>query len=138
MPCYGGEECLPSLFNTNDIPLPYFTNFNRTIRNKSRSWFSSNTLHMLSPLGYVRRGFQFHAKTIKLETRIRSPFKSKHQYLFFDDVDTISEFELSGRGFRVVSEQPINFNRFAYCALGRLKVFNVESKKSTLTVEVLN
>ncbi len=137
-PCYGGEECLPSLFNQNDIPLPYFPAFSRTMKNRSRSWLSPQTLHLLSPLGYMRRDFQFLQNKITIETRVRSPFKSRHQYLFFDDIERVDNVVLKGRGFKVVSKEPLQFNRFAFCALGRLKVFDVESPKSSLLVEILN
>lgn len=137
-PCYGGEEYLDSLFHANDLPLPYFPDFHRTIRKKSFSWLSAKALHIASPMGYMRRGYQFLENEIRIATHVWSLFKNRHQYLFFDNVEEAGECMLKGSGYRVVSDKPFYFDRFAYCAIGKLRVYHVESPKSSLTFKFVN
>lgn len=137
-PCYGGEEVLPSLTKKIDVPMPYFPRFKKTLRNKGIFWMGKDSLFTFSPLGYMKRTFRFDEERIQVQTSVRSPFSFVHQYLFFDDVEQVSDTELKGKGYCIYSKQPLLFSRMAYCPIGRVKVFTTSSASSLLDLHLID
>lgn len=137
-PCFGGEQVLPSLAKEIDVPMPYFPHFQKSLCKKSISWMNKDSLFTLSPLGYMKRSYQFAEDGARVHTSVVSPFKFVHQYLFFDDVKQVSEKELEGKGYRIRSNQPLTFNREVFCPVGKVKVFTSETRKSSLTLQLID
>lgn len=135
-PCYGGEQFAESLYDKNDLPLPLFPGFNRTLRAKSVSWLGNNRLSIVSPLGLMKRDYTFDEREVTTETRVWSPYNYVHQYLFYDDIVEIDSGTLAGDGYRIQSSKPLTFLRFAYSATSRLKVYGANGSKMKITLRL--
>lgn len=135
-PAYGGEQFEESLFSPLDLPLPYFPDWGRGMRWKSRAIFQRNRLIMFSPLGVMIRDFTFSDAEIEVKTRILSPFKVRQQYLFFESIEQDSACSLSDHRLTIVSNKPLEYERKAYSASGPLKLFSCRGKLHQLKVKV--
>lgn len=135
-PCYGGDQFTKSLFNKNDLPLPYFPRFKRSLRAKSKSWLNDKKLTMVSPLGLMKRSFEFKESKVMTTTRVWTPFKCIQQYLFNEEVKEINPHLFEGNGYTIHSNAPLHFLRDAYSASGRSKVFGTHSKDVTIIFRI--
>ncbi len=136
MPCYGGEQFAPSLYSQNDLPLPYFPLFRRTLRSRSKSWLKQNALYLLSPLGLMKRVYTFLDDEIQIRTRVLSPFSCHQQFLFHEDAEQIDSHTLSGVGYKVMSDKPLSYSRTAFCATGKLQVYKTENSQTTISIRI--
>ncbi len=135
-PCFGGEQHAESLYQRNDLSLPYFPKFNRTLRAKSRAWFSGKSLWMVSPLGVMKRTFVFDADEVNIRTQVWSPFKHVQQYLFYDDNVQNNPNRIVGKQYQINCSAPMKKGRQAYCANGELRLYTVNGKDVTLRVKL--
>ena len=136
-PCYGGESFARSLYDKNALPLPFFPRFNHTLRAKSVSWLKGSRLVMLSPLGLMVRRYRFNKKEICVQTQVVSPFRYTQQYLFYSAVKRLNAKTLTGCGYHIYASEPLIFLREAYCAMGKLNIYGVNSHRVTLTIALI-
>lgn len=89
-PCCGGEQFQESLYDLRGIPLPYDERTGISLRQWSLSFFSNNTLRVLSPFGILERTYHFGEGEVRVRSRIRSPLGFRHRYLFRKDFSPAS------------------------------------------------
>lgn len=138
MPCYGGEQFEDSVYSKIDTPLPFFPLFNRTFSSKGRAWLSGSSLWIVSPLGILKRTYNFQDKEINIQTIVLSPFPCKQQLLVFATMKQKAPDVLVGENLVIRSSAPMQFERTAYSALGTLSVYTCKKKFWTLQLEVLS
>jgi hypothetical protein len=122
-PCYGGEQFQQSLYTTKGIPLPYCKLLNKSIRWRSVSFLKDGTLTILSPLGIMRRKFVFNEDSIKVHTKVISPFKFVHLYLFHSKTEHNRPNELVIKGLKINSDNKLEQKEIQYSVDGELMLF---------------
>ena len=126
-PCYGGEQFQDSLYSFKGIALPYFEKFKKSIRWKGKSFFMHNVLWVISPLGIMRRKYDFSDNYIIIETRVFTIWSYKHLYLFKEDyLDICSEID------------NMHFEGYEYSASGKLFCYSNKDSISKITLKVKN
>ena len=138
MPCYGGEQYEESLYSIRDQPLPYFLNVQKSIVQKSISKLSQNRLMIVSPLGIMYRTYQFLENSIKINTRVFSPFRVENPILFYEDIEQMTSTCFKGAQFEINVDEPMRFLRNAHCALGKLNVYGTFKKNYNLTIHFIS
>ncbi|GAB4227880.1 MAG: hypothetical protein Tsb0021_05000 [Chlamydiales bacterium] len=133
-PCNGGELIHPSLYSKNDISLPFFKRINRTIKAKSISWLTKNTLKILSPCGFLKRRFTFLEDQIQVKTSLFSPFSSTHQYIFHDTLSQQDPYTLVGNKFRIHSNTTLKLLRKGYNCQGGVQVYGAKGFHHVMTI----
>lgn len=124
-PCYGGEQFQYSLYNLKGIPLPFCDLLQKSIRWRSWSFFLKNTLWIISPLGVMKRRFEFNEDCIQINTMVISPFKFEHLYHVIESNEGVYE-----------NLSELDFRGYSYSANGRLLMFVDNKQRSSLRIKI--
>lgn len=124
-PCYGGEQFHDSLYDLKGIPLPYCERLRKSIRWRSFSWFRGDRLWLISPLGIMKRDYNFESEVITIKTRVFSFCSFKHIYI-----------NINQPGIPEDSTNYMTFDGYSYSACGKLLRFINQAKDSTLVLRL--
>ncbi len=136
LPCYGGEQELDNRYALWNLPLPRFPHFQKTIRQKAIAKLTANGLIMASPLGAMRRRYQFDSDKITVHTRVFSPFVCEHPIAIFSDVKQISPRRFIGDGYEIECNRSLSPAGTTLCAKGVLNLFSTKSRSLMVTIKI--
>ncbi|EKN66453.1 hypothetical protein BABA_15127 [Neobacillus bataviensis LMG 21833] len=137
-PCYGGEQFQKSLFSVKGLPLPYCHSLKKSIRWRGVSFLKNDTLTILSPLGIMKRMFIFNENSIVIKTKIYSPFKFIHVYLFKKQIKQILPGKLTINNVEITSKNTLVPNKIEYSTDGELQLFEDMGKESIIQFDFNN
>ncbi len=135
-PMYGGEQFQKSFYTLEGIALPWCRITKTSLRKYFISSLSKNRLKIFSIFGYLKRDFDFKDDEIIITTDVYSPLFCRHNYLFKSSIIQKDEYTLEDKYFKVISDAPLKFFTFEYCASGLLKSFRNKNKLNKLTIRL--
>lgn len=131
-PTYGGEQFQKSIYNMKGLPLPYFKVLKKSIRWRGISFIKKNTLWVISPLGIMKRKFNFLDSSILINTKVYSIFNYINIYLFDKESAKVENGYIKIHNVCIDSNKMIESEDFQFSADGKLIMFEDSRRNSTI------
>ncbi|OUR98686.1 hypothetical protein A9Q84_04540 [Halobacteriovorax marinus] len=123
---YGGEQFQDSLYHMGETPLPINKLFNTSIRKKCKSYFKENVLHVLSPLGILKREFDFLEDRITIQSNSFPSFLFKTPYFFKKEFQLVSKNTLRFEHVEITCSKEFRESGVSHTASGQSVKYLVE------------
>lgn len=138
-PLLGGEQFQKSLYNEKHLSLPFSPYLDKSIRYKSISILTKRMLIVISPLGLMFRRYRFKNNSIKITSKVFSPFRMEHLYLirkeFTRKKDTSMFFHSDGSIIKITPDVVEQKDR-GFSASGEAKIVIHKGSHSTFFIGV--